>query len=669
MITGPRAAVGMLALSVAASIAAVPLLVIGADGWFSDRPKDILSGLGGAAFLLLGLTYACVGAVIARRVPENRIGLVFGITGVLMTASAVTWNYAIVDLHTEHHLPAPTAVMIANVVVGEWEAGWIALSLLLFPHGRVGSRRARFVLGVLATGMAGLFLSGLFRPGPFASPFEALSNPLGFGSRAAWWTINQTAWALIVIGWGAGVAALIVRLRRARGIERRQLKLVLAVGSLAAGFAALMMTTWFLWPDGALPARMFALIVTMTAFPLAVGAAILRRGLYGIDVAINRTLVYGSLTVVLAGAFAATTLLLGTWLGRGSPVAAATATLVVATAFRPLRARVQALVDRRLGRARYDALQRMAAFLEDLRSGRAAPEAVEGILRELVGDPSLELHVLAEQEYVDLRGAPAVERPGRVTVPIERGAQPLGQVVHAPLGAEQELLLRRLVEAGGLAIEIVRLRVELRRQLAEVQRSRARIVTAANAERRRIERDLHDGAQQRLVAIGLDLRHAQHQLDPSAPAGVSLDHAVHELAGAIEELRELARGLPPAQLDAGLAPAFRELALRAPVPVDVSASAERFAPGVEAAAYFFGCEAVTNAVKHAQASRIALSAERCDGRLVVAVVDDGIGGAQPSTGSGLTGLTDRIAALGGTLRIESAPGRGTALTAELPCAS
>src|SRR5262249_9314859 len=231
--------------------------------------------------------------------------------------------------------------------------------------------------------------------------------------------------------------------------------------------------------------------------------------------------------------------------------------------------------------------------------------------------------------------------------------------------------LRSVAEAVGLAIEIARLRVELRRQLAQVEASRTRIVTAANEERRRIERDLHDGAQQRLVSIGLALRHAQHELGGPVPerASATLDGAVAEVSVAIDELRELARGLPPAQLDAGLSPAFRELARLAPIPVEVQASSERFDRAVEAAPYFIGCEGLTNAVKHARANRIVLSAGRQDGKLLVSVEDDGVGGAAAVPGSGLSGLSDRVAALGGSLRIESERGAGTVLVAELPCGS
>jgi signal transduction histidine kinase len=196
-------------------------------------------------------------------------------------------------------------------------------------------------------------------------------------------------------------------------------------------------------------------------------------------------------------------------------------------------------------------------------------------------------------------------------------------------------------------------------------------VAAGNEERRRIERDLHDGAQQRLVSIGLALRHAQHELGTSSPqrASQTLDGALAEVALAIDELRELAHGLPPAQLDAGLAPVYHQLARRAPVPVQVDVSRERFDRGLEAAAYFIACEGLTNAVKHANATRIVLSAGRENGNLVVSVTDDGAGGAAPIPGSGLSGLSDRVAAYGGALRIESDTGAGTRLTAELPCGS
>ena len=244
-----------------------------------------------------------------------------------------------------------------------------------------------------------------------------------------------------------------------------------------------------------------------------------------------------------------TALLLGTALGRGSTWATAGATLVGRRRVPAAARGVQDAVDRRFRRARYDALRRIAAFLEDLRAARE-PEAIEPLLRDLLGDPTLELRFfLPESEvYVDAAGC----RPDSEATPgahpdRARGRTGRGSCCTSPTGRGARSA-RTLVEAGGLAIEIARLRVELRRQLDEVEASRARIVSAGYAERRRIERDLHDGAQQRLVSIGLELRHAQHQLGPLGRArsrGVRTRDRDHEL-------RELAQGLPPSQLDAGL---------------------------------------------------------------------------------------------------------------------
>ena len=613
-------------------------------------PSDIFSGVGGASFLILALTFASVGAIVARRVPENRIGWIFLFTGLANSVQLLSWQYADVGLHATQRFAGATAAAVFNTVISEATAGLLGLSLLLFPDGRLPSRRWRPALASLLVGMALLVLAGTLRPGPYAEPFAQVSNPFGLaGARGVMDAVDLAGWLFVIAGIGLGAVAMVVRLRRARGLERQQLKLVLAVGSVAATVAALVMSTWFIWPTGHLQARIAVLGVCFASVPLAAGFAILRYRLYEIDVVVNRTLVYGAITVILAAAFAATVVLLGTALGRGSAWATAAATLVVAIAFRPLRARVQDAVDRRFNRARYDALRRMADFLEDLRAGRAAPEEVEGVLREVLSDPRLELlFFLPESElYVDARGMPVADVPhdGRERVPVERGGQPLGIVLHELASEEDPTLLRRVVEAGGLAIEIARLRVELRRQLAEVEASRARIVAAANEERRRIERDLHDGAQQRLVSIGLALRHAQHELGSASPqrAGQTLDGAVAEVAVAIDELRELARGLPPSQLDAGLAPAFHELARRAPVPVEVEAPGERSAetsrrPPTSSPARASPTPSSTHTPPR------SCSAPGGETGSSLSRSPTTASAARPGQGSGLSGLSDRVAA-------------------------
>jgi signal transduction histidine kinase len=322
-------------------------------------------------------------------------------------------------------------------------------------------------------------------------------------------------------------------------------------------------------------------------------------------------------------------------------------------------------VDRRFRRARYQALARVDRFLDDLRAGRTEPEALRDLLREVLGQPGLELRYVLPGARPPASSA-AGEGPGEVLV--EPAGVPLAVITHAGVDGGAAGLLREVVARAGLAIEIGRLRAEVQQQLAEVEASRARIVAAGYEERRRLERDLHDGAQQRLVSIGLTLRHAQVELGES-PAGATLDGAVDQLAVAIRELRELANGVRPAYLDDGLVLALRELAGRTPVPVRVSAGPERFPADVEATAYFVACEGLTNVVKHAAASRVDVQVRRRDGCLVLTIDDDGVGGAHAGGGTGLRGLTDRVTALGGRIRLESVQGRGTTLIAELPCAS
>jgi signal transduction histidine kinase len=233
------------------------------------------------------------------------------------------------------------------------------------------------------------------------------------------------------------------------------------------------------------------------------------------------------------------------------------------------------------------------------------------------------------------------------------------------------LLRSRLTEAELVAEENTRLDAELRARLVELRESRARIVEAGYAERRRVERDLHDGAQQRLVALALDLRLVRAKLEEEpAAAAELLEGATLELAAATEELRELARGLhPPVLTDRGLVPALEALASRSPIPVSVEADeTERAPPSAEAAAYFVASEALTNVVRHAGAQRAVVRVDRSDGRLRVEISDDGRGGAEPTGGSGLRGLSDRVAALDGSLEVESDPGRGTVVRAVIPVA-
>jgi signal transduction histidine kinase len=295
-------------------------------------------------------------------------------------------------------------------------------------------------------------------------------------------------------------------------------------------------------------------------------------------------------------------------------------------------------------------------------------------LSEALGDPSLELAFWLPERggWVDEAGAP-VALPGddsaRTCTTIEHEGRPLATIVHDVSLAEQGDLVRAVGGAASLALENERLDAELRANLHELRASRARIVESADAARRRIERDLHDGAQQQLVAILLALRMARARLDddPGAAAQM-LDATTGDLAAAIDELRELARGIHPAVLsDRGLGPALDGLAARLALPVEIGAMPpERLPQKVEAAAYFVVAEALTNVARYAEATHARIDVTRDDGRVTVAIADDGVGGADPAKGSGLRGLADRVAALDGRLEVDSEDGRGTTVRAVIP---
>jgi signal transduction histidine kinase len=301
------------------------------------------------------------------------------------------------------------------------------------------------------------------------------------------------------------------------------------------------------------------------------------------------------------------------------------------------------------------------------------PGRLRDALARALRDPSLELaYWIAETEsYVGLDGQPVepVARAGRAVTVLERRDRPVAALVHDDALLEDPGLLDAVSAAAGLALENGRLLADLRAQLEELRESRARIVEAGDTERRRLERNLHDGAQQRLVSLSLALNMAGEKVHTDADATARLiDGARDELTQALAELRELAEGIHPAILtDRGLEFALERLAERAPVPLDLSvALPERPPAPVEAAAYYVVAESLTNVAKYARATRAHVRVEREDGMLRVQVGDDGVGGADPRGGSGLRGLGDRVQALGGRLRIESPAGGGTRITAELP---
>jgi signal transduction histidine kinase len=298
------------------------------------------------------------------------------------------------------------------------------------------------------------------------------------------------------------------------------------------------------------------------------------------------------------------------------------------------------------------------------------------VLARVLRDPSLEVafRLPGSDEYIDAGGrivpllSPGAMQGRTVTV-VESGGEPLAALIHDVALLDNPGLVDAVGSAARLALENERLHVELRAQLEEVRTSRARIVSAADDARRKIERDLHDGAQQRLLSLAITIAAARSKAGSERDSQLDalLREALEETRTAVTELRELARGIHPVILtDAGLGPAFEALGRRAAIPTSIAAvPGERFPAAVEAAAYFFVSEALANAAKHSDATQIVVAAASRDDRLIVEVTDDGVGGADPS-GAGLRGLQDRVAALGGTLTVGSTRGNGTRLVTEIP---
>ena len=316
-------------------------------------------------------------------------------------------------------------------------------------------------------------------------------------------------------------------------------------------------------------------------------------------------------------------------------------------------------------RTRYARAGRVSELLGALSSRAALRDTVA----EALGDPSLRL-VYWTGRWVDRDGKP-VELPEAGVTQVERDGERIGAIVHDPQLDDDPELVNAVAAAAALAIENERLEAELRARVAELQESRTKLIEVSMAERRSLERDLHDGAQQRLVALSVQVGLAKRKLhaDPAA-AEALLDRAGDELRLALEELRELARGIHPAILtDRGLSPALQALIDRAPLDVELAdAPAERLPAPIEAAAYFVVAESLTNIAKYAGAQHASVLVQRQNGHAVVEVRDDGIGGADPEAGTGLRGLAERLTIIDGRLEVVSPPGEGTLIRAEIPCA-
>jgi signal transduction histidine kinase len=306
--------------------------------------------------------------------------------------------------------------------------------------------------------------------------------------------------------------------------------------------------------------------------------------------------------------------------------------------------------------------------------GDLAPGELRDALARALGDPKLTLAYWLPhfESYADLDGRSheVPSQDGRSTTLIGRDGAPVAALLHDPALDDEPELLDAVGAAAGIALENARLQAEIAARLEEVKGSRMRVIEAGQKERKRLERDLHDGAQQRLIALSLELRMLQRKLEDNPGARRQLEDAQREITRSLDELRDIARGLHPAVLSAhGLAVALEQVAARATVPVDLTVDVDgRLPEPVEVATYYVVTESLTNVGKHAQATAVSVSVFRAGENVVVEVVDNGLGGANTQRGSGIRGLADRVEALGGRLRVWTPRGGGTRVRAEIPCA-
>lgn len=634
-----------------------------------------------------GIVFPLTGAIIASRRPGNAVGWVMiggPLFGILAAAAETYANRAL--------LLAPGS--LPGGAEASWVATWawvpilttVPLLLLLVPHGRPLSRRWRWVLYV-TIGQAAFHTVGFMALWPFRGEelikqlnAERLPAELPAITRAA--LVSFVVFGAAVV---AGLVSLVLRFVRSRGEERQQLKWI-AFGVAIMGLELL---AWFAADAvGIEPSWIWDTLTTIPV-PAAIGFAILKYRLYDIDLVINKTLAYGAMAAFITAVYVAIVVGVGRAVGSPENLALSiVATAMVAVAFQPVRERVQRFANRLVYGKRATPYEVLSEFSGGMAHTVATEELLPRMARvaaEGVGAARADvwLHVGSEliqeaswpQSQGNVPSLVKVSAEGQVTVPDANAAVPVrhrGELLgvigvkkspgEAVTPAESKLL-EDLASQAGLVLRNVRL-------IEELRTSRQRLVTAQDEERRKLERDLHDGAQQRLVAISLALRMARALADAEKDGGLGerLDRASEELARALNELREFARGIHPAILtDRGLFPALQSLAERSTVPATVEATLDgKLPPALEATAYFVASEALANVGKYSKATDVTIRVAVDGGAFTMEVVDDGIGGADPSRGSGLRGLSDRVAAVDGTLEVESPPGQGTRLRVRIP---
>jgi signal transduction histidine kinase len=631
-------------------------------------------------FSALFLSFPAVGLFVLWRRPDARLAwLMVGMGVVAGILGSVTGYGA---LAVEHDLPfGPLALAIGG-------PGWVpfvagsGFLLLLFPDGRLPSPRWRLFAWLCGIALTTVFVSIWFYPGDFADVgYPEIENPIGIGAIGPVLDSGFLLLAAPLLVFG-GFVSLVVRMRRTTDdVERHQIRWLAYAASLMATFFALSFIpglgneAWSSWIQN-LGAMSFMLI------PVAIGFAILRYRLYDIDVVIRKTVVIavvvGFIALVYVGVVAGVGALVG---ATASPLLSALAAAIVALVFQPVRARARRFADRLVYGRRATPYEVMATFGDQLAGTYATDDVLPRtarVLGEGVGAERAEVRLAVGGEMRPVATWPpdAPRATDSYVAEVRHQGELLGSLAVSlsagdPIDATREQLVQDLASQAGLVLRNERLAEQLRAQLTDLQAAQKRLVAAQDHERRRLERNIHDGAQQQLVALQVRQRLAEQLIDREpAKAREMLGQLQVDTAAALDDLRDLARGIyPPLLADKGLAAALEAQARKSSVPVAVDAEdLGRFPQEVEAAVYFSVLEALQNAAKYSEANRVTVSLEQRNGTLDFVVVDDGHGFDAAATmyGTGLQGIADRLGALDGALEVRSAPGSGTTVSGRLP---